>query len=49
MTLGLDINLDVKTAKRGSAINRGYPTILLRIVLLFAALKLWFASEGFLW
>ena len=49
MTLGLDIDLDVKAAKRGSAINRGYPTILLRIVLLFVGLQLWHASEGFLW
>lgn len=42
MALGFDIDLDIKPAKRGRALNRGYPTVLLRIFLLFVFLRLWF-------
>lgn len=45
MTLGLDISLDVKVAKRDAAINRGYPTVLLRMILLAASLYTWFSTE----
>ena len=33
LTLGFDIDLAIKPAKRGRAISRGYPTVLLRLIL----------------
>ena len=43
--LGFDVDLDIKVAGRTNATNRGYPTVLLRLMLLALAVKTWFVSE----
>ena len=45
MTLGFDVDLAIKNAKRTHAVNRGYPTVTLRLVLVAICIKLWFVTE----
>ena len=44
--LGFDIDLDIKPEVRTNATNRGYPTILLRMILLGIALASWYVNEN---
>ena len=43
--LGFDIDLDIKPAKRSDALNRGYPTVLLRIILFGLCCTTWYVYE----
>jgi hypothetical protein len=45
MTLGFDIELEIKPAKRKRATSRGYPTVLLRLLLIAISTQLWFTTE----
>jgi hypothetical protein len=38
--------LDIKPAKRGNATNRGYPTVLLRILLFGICCVTWYVYEN---
>ena len=41
LSLGFDIDLDIKDPNRSHATKRGYPTVLLRILLTGAAIHIW--------
>lgn len=43
--LGFDVDLDIKPAKRSNATKRGYPTILLRMIMFGIAVAGWIVYE----
>lgn len=49
MSLGFDVDLEIKSEVRTHASKRGYPTVLLRIILTMIGIKFWLSSEQALW
>ena len=45
LTLGFDIDLEIKPAVRSHAMKRGYPTVLLRIILIAVGFYTWNLTE----
>jgi hypothetical protein len=46
LSLGFDIDLDIKPHVRSHATTRGYPTVLLRVVLMAAGIWVWCHTEN---
>lgn len=45
LILGFDVSLDHKIRKRGFAYERGYPTVLIRLLTIFFFTWVWFTTE----
>ena len=45
----LNPHSDIKSANRSHAVNRGYPTVFLKIILLVGSIMLYFKTEHYLW